>query len=160
MKKKKSLVWQNCSEVSLNDRINEWIQSCSLQDLLVILEGEMGAGKSAFARSLFSLIAPEAKTQGSPTFPLVQTYRASKERGSFPIYHIDLYRLKNEAELYDSGIESQVEEAGSLVLVEWASLFESFYQYWTSQNLKRRKTVWKIEIEGSGQSRTYRLSEC
>ncbi len=150
MMKKKSLVWQNCSETELKIKIGEWLQDrsphISLQDTLILLEGEMGSGKSTWVRALLGHLVPTQLSQGSPTFPLVQTYHAAI--GAFPIYHIDFYRLKSEHELYDSGIEEQIEEQGALACVEWPSLFPEFFNFWTSEStgLNRKKKVCLVQI--------------
>ena len=104
----------------------------------------MGSGTSTWVRALLKVVAKDADTMGSPTFPLVQTYQA---KAGFPIYHIDLYRLKNEAEIEMSGIESQIEEQGALVCVEWASLFESYFSYWLRPGRSKQKKVFVIQIE-------------
>jgi tRNA threonylcarbamoyladenosine biosynthesis protein TsaE len=148
MMKKKNLEWLNCSEEQLKSHIREWIrtQPSGFKNTIVFLEGEMGAGKSTFARLLLSELVDGFSSQGSPTFPLVQEYRA---RANFPIYHIDLYRLKNESELEDSGILHQIEEPGALALVEWPNLFADTFSYWKDASKKHQKTVLEIEIQSS-----------
>ena len=146
MMKKKSLAWLNCSEEQLKSKIQEWmkLQPSNLKNTIVFLEGEMGAGKSTFARILLSELVSDFSSHGSPTFPLVQEYRASL---GFPIYHIDLYRLKNEGELEDSGILHQIEEQGALALVEWPNQFKSTFSYWKDPSRQRAKQVFEISIE-------------
>ncbi len=145
--KKKSHAWLNCSEEELKSKVQEWIRSepTGFKNTIVFLEGEMGAGKSTFARVLLSELVSGFSSQGSPTFPLVQEYRA---RDGFPVYHIDLYRLKNEAELEDSGILHQIEELGALALVEWPNMFPSVFSYWKDSSRMRAKTVWTVAISG------------
>ena len=106
----------------------------------------MGAGKSTFARVLLTELVADFSSQGSPTFPLVQEYRA---REGSAIYHIDLYRLKNEGELEDSGILHQIEEQGALALVEWPDLFPSVFSYWKDSSRMRAKTVMEVSIVAS-----------
>jgi tRNA threonylcarbamoyladenosine biosynthesis protein TsaE len=158
MPKKKNLEWRNCSEEELATHLKEWAKARDLKDSVIFLEGEMGAGKSTWARVLLSEIAPSQRSMGSPTFPLVQEYRASR---GFPVYHIDLYRLKSDHELEDSGIESQIEEAGSTALVEWASMFESSFIHWFDDTRKKRKHVYLVRIENSKEDdlRNYTISE-
>jgi len=129
----------------LNVQIQSWIESnpAAFQNAIVFLEGEMGAGKSTFARALLSQLAQNFSSQGSPTFPLVQEYQ-SKTGG--PIYHIDLYRLKNENELEDSGILHQIEENGALALVEWPDLFPDAFAYWKDRTRLKFKTVFSVKI--------------
>lgn len=106
----------------------------------------MGSGKSTFARFILSALVEGFSSQGSPTYPLVQEYRAKQ---GFSIYHIDLYRLKNESELEDSGILHQIEEQGSLALVEWPGLFPDVFSYWKNDARLRLKRVLTVEISGS-----------
>jgi tRNA threonylcarbamoyl adenosine modification protein YjeE len=81
---------------------------------LVTLSGDLGAGKTMFARSLIRYLAgDEAVSVPSPTFTLQQTYELSP----FPIVHGDLYRLSGPAELAELGFDDLPE--GSVVLLEW-----------------------------------------
>ena len=125
----------------------------------------MGTGKSTFARALLNELSPDFSSHGSPTFPLVQQYPSHE---GHPIYHIDLYRLKNDVELEDSGILHQIEEPGSLSLVEWPNLFPDSFAFWRKQEQKgvakavsfRAKNVIEIKIENSDQGpdlRNYRI---
>lgn len=153
MTKKKSHAWRsyfnfNCSEEELKSHIQKWVASepSGFKNTIVFLEGEMGAGKSTFARVLLSELVEGFSSMGSPTFPLVQEYRA---RAGFPIYHIDLYRLKNERELEDSGILHQIEESSALALVEWPDLFPGVFAYWKDSSRKRAKQVIVVKIENA-----------
>ncbi|MBU6154580.1 MAG: tRNA (adenosine(37)-N6)-threonylcarbamoyltransferase complex ATPase subunit type 1 TsaE [Bdellovibrionales bacterium] len=153
MVKKKSLEWRNCSERDLSSGIAERMMEFCVPGTLLLLDGELGAGKSTFARELIRLISSSAKSQGSPTFPLVQEYRAD---AGFPIYHIDLYRLKSEEEIEHSGIAEQIDSEVALVLIEWSSLFPSFFMNYSMPGSKRR--VVRIQIEGQGDKRDYRFT--
>ena len=80
---------------------------------VVLLEGELGAGKTAFVRGLaIGLGAPEDDVS-SPTFTLVQEYR-----GRVPFVHADLYRVSG-AEAADLGLEELGRDG--VVAVEWAA---------------------------------------
>jgi tRNA threonylcarbamoyladenosine biosynthesis protein TsaE len=85
---------------------------------VVLLHGNIGAGKSHFARALIlsRLDAPEDIP--SPTFTLVQTYDA---RG-VEIWHADLYRLSAVDEVYELGLIDAFEEA--ICLIEWPDRLE------------------------------------
>ena len=80
----------------------------------VLLSGEIGAGKSALARALIRarLGDPVAEVP-SPTFTLVQTYRAP----DVEIWHADLYRLGDADEVRELGLEAAFDTA--ICLVEW-----------------------------------------
>jgi len=80
---------------------------------VVTLEGELGAGKTTFARALVrGLGAAEPAT--SPTYALVHRYAG--RRG--PVFHLDCYRLRSPEEALDLDWESLVAEADALI-VEW-----------------------------------------
>jgi tRNA threonylcarbamoyladenosine biosynthesis protein TsaE len=75
--------------------------------------GSMGAGKTTFIHALCA-IRGVTDTVGSPTFSIVNEYRY----GGGKIYHLDLYRLKDEEEALRAGVED-VLYSGDLCFVEW-----------------------------------------
>ncbi len=79
---------------------------------IVRLEGDLGAGKSTLARALIAAVTG-VKDAPSPTFTLVETY----EGPDFPLWHFDLYRLENPADVWELGLEEAL-DAGVL-LIEW-----------------------------------------
>jgi len=80
---------------------------------VLLLEGELGAGKTAFVRGLaIGLGAPEEDVS-SPTFTLIQEYR-----GRVPLLHADLYRISG-AEADDLGLDELGRDG--VVAIEWAA---------------------------------------
>lgn len=81
---------------------------------VVLLEGELGSGKTVFAKGIASgLGLRDIHQVCSPSFTLINIYQAK-----FPIYHIDLYRLEKSAEILDLGWEDYLGQG--VVVVEWA----------------------------------------
>ena len=81
---------------------------------LITLSGDLGAGKTAFARALIRhLLADDTIEVPSPTFTLVQNYELPR----FTLVHGDLYRVASAAELSELGFEDLPDQA--VVLVEW-----------------------------------------
>jgi len=97
---------------------------------LVVLSGEMGAGKTAFAQGFGrSLGITEPIT--SPTFTLVHSYDIpaspnARATGVRSLHHADLYRLDRTAEIADLALEELAEYQG-IVLVEWGDVVESLF---------------------------------
>jgi len=81
---------------------------------VVFLTGELGAGKTVFAKGIASGLGLEDVDQVcSPSFTLVNIYQAK-----CPIYHIDLYRLGKNSEIEDLGWEDYLDRG--VIIVEWA----------------------------------------
>ena len=81
---------------------------------LVLLEGDLGAGKTALARAVIRALAGDPDLEvPSPTFALIQPYRA----GDMSVLHADLYRLGNPREIDELGL---LDDPQAIVLVEWA----------------------------------------
>jgi tRNA threonylcarbamoyladenosine biosynthesis protein TsaE len=82
---------------------------------IVLLEGDLGAGKTALARAIIrSLAADPALDVPSPTFALVQPY----DTPAGPVLHADLYRLGDPREVDELGL---LDNPDAIVLVEWAA---------------------------------------
>jgi hypothetical protein len=81
---------------------------------VIAIEGELGAGKTTFARALIrALIGDDGAEVPSPTFPLLQGYETPR----YPVAHLDLYRLDDATGLDEIGLEAALDQG--LVLIEW-----------------------------------------
>ena len=90
---------------------------CRLGDVIA-LKGELGAGKTSFARAFINALPRPEGAEGegevpSPTFTLVQTY----DRRPAPVWHFDLYRIEHRDEVMELGLEEAL--AGAISLIEW-----------------------------------------
>jgi tRNA threonylcarbamoyladenosine biosynthesis protein TsaE len=81
---------------------------------VVLLFGDLGAGKTAFVRGLAEGLGAERDDVTSPTFTLVQEYRG----GRLPLIHADLYRLNDPREIDELGLDEIA--AGGVLAIEWA----------------------------------------
>jgi tRNA threonylcarbamoyladenosine biosynthesis protein TsaE len=81
---------------------------------VVLLEGVLGAGKTALSRGIASGLGVPEEEVRSPTFTLVNPYR-----GRLPVYHVDLYRIEAARDLDELGLEEILGTDG-VAIVEWA----------------------------------------
>jgi len=103
---------------------------------VVLLYGDLGAGKTAFVRGLARGVGANPDDVSSPTFTIVQEYAGT----SLTLYHVDLYRLE-PAEIDDLGLEDLVAGDG-VVAIEWA-------ERWSG----RPDDVTEVRIEDAGEER-------
>lgn len=91
-----------------------------LSKKIVILNGEMGAGKTTFMTYLCKAMGVEDEVS-SPTFSIVNDYQLVNGDS---LYHFDCYRLKDEYEAIDIGFEDYI-YSGNYCFIEWASKIPS-----------------------------------
>ena len=128
------------------DQITEIAQTIleSVQSKTVLLYGEMGAGKT----TLISAIVKQMGVTGfasSPTFSLVNEYEITNGT----VYHFDLYRIKNQYEALDMGIEDYL-YSGSWNFIEWPEKIVNL--------LPEKVTILELSIAEDG-GRVLKLSE-
>jgi tRNA threonylcarbamoyladenosine biosynthesis protein TsaE len=106
-------VFRSRSEKQTREFAAKWAKSFR-GDEVVFLIGELGAGKTVFAKGVAAGLGLQDIGQVcSPTFTLMNVYQAR-----VPIYHLDLYRLGTTPEIRDLGFEDYVGDG--VILVEWA----------------------------------------
>lgn len=82
--------------------------------LLILLTGELGAGKTTLAKGIISgLGAAREEDITSPTFTLVHSFR-----GNVKVFHVDLYRISDAHDFHTLGLEDLFDEP-AIVLIEW-----------------------------------------
>ena len=103
---------------------------------VILLYGDLGAGKTAFVRGLARGLGANPEDVSSPTFTIVQEYAGTKAT----LYHVDLYRL-GPAEIDDLGLEDLIAGDG-VVAIEWADRWP-----------RRPDQVTEVSIEDAGEDR-------
>ena len=79
----------------------------------VAMFGDLGVGKTAFVRGVASVLASGARVK-SPTFTVVNEYHGDK----LPLYHLDVYRIEDEDDLYSVGFYDYLQKG--VLIVEWS----------------------------------------
>lgn len=109
---------------------------------VLLLHGNLGAGKTAFVRGVAEGLGADPAGVSSPTFTIMQEYRG----GRVPLFHVDLYRLNDPREIEDLGLEEIA--ADGVLAIEWAEKLD------TDARLKPSRYL-TVQIEhGEGDSRT------
>jgi len=104
--------------LALAERIAEMLPAPKL----VILRGEVGAGKTTLVKGVAAALGAAAEDDvTSPTFTIVHEYEGTKVR----LFHLDLYRLETEEQIAVLGLDEMAGYDNALVLVEWGDRFES-----------------------------------
>ncbi len=130
-----------------SERLATLVAKHLVTPLVIAIDGDLGTGKTTWTRFLAQACGVDASDVTSPTFVLVHQYD-----GDPKIYHLDAYRINDDDEFYELGIEEMFEE-DAVTVVEWASRVIDCLP------LDRLEVT--IEDEGPwerpGQGRVYRL---
>jgi len=89
---------------------------------IVLLRGDLGAGKTAFVKAVVKALNGDENLVTSPTFTIVNEYMLK----NFNIYHFDLYRIKQVEELFNIGIEEYFYSSG-VCFIEWPERAEELF---------------------------------
>lgn len=127
------------------EKLGKTIANCLVRASVICLDGDLGVGKTA----LTQFIAKELGVKDyvvSPTFTIIKEYE-----GKFPLYHMDVYRVNSEDEMYDLGYEEYIYSEG-ITIIEWSNLIKDILpQEKINIEIKRiDDTKREIYIHGKG----------
>ncbi len=118
---------------------------------VIALEGDLGAGKTAFVKGLAKAVGIK-KHVTSPTFVLMKIYPSSNQQSAISnLVHVDCYRLDEPQELFYLGIEEYLNKSDTLVVIEWADKIKKYLK-----NFK--KIIW-LNIEIKNQQRYFKVKK-
>jgi tRNA threonylcarbamoyl adenosine modification protein YjeE len=86
---------------------------------VLLLQGDLGVGKTALCRAFIQSVQEAPEDVPSPTFTLVQIFQGTR----YSVWHFDLYRLKQQEEAFELGLEDAFDSGVSLI--EWPELIEA-----------------------------------
>ena len=119
-----------------------WSRRLEVGDV-VLLSGELGAGKTFFAGCVYRALGGEQRCFSSPTYTLVNVYPL----GKLQFYHVDLYRLRGVAEADEIDQERWLDPQGGVAFIEWAERLGG----WTPRR------GWRVEIFHEAVGRRVRI---
>lgn len=110
---------------------------------IICLHGELGAGKTSFTQGIAKGMDIARTFITSPTFVIANEYK-----GRLALYHIDLYRLNNTAEIEDIGLSEYLKGEG-VTVIEWAEKAEGLLS-------EERLSVYLVNLGGDKRSLTFK----
>lgn len=125
---------------------------------LVILDGPLGAGKTALAQGIGAGLGVRGQVT-SPTFVIARVHHPDPARGGrLPLVHVDAYRLRGMAEVDDLDLDASLEE--SVTLVEWGGgKVEQLANEYLVVHIERREDdARQVQLVGVGQGWSNRLA--
>jgi len=93
---------------------------------VLTLSGDLGSGKTFFVKALGAFLGVQDEID-SPSFVLFKEYHC----GRYPLYHLDLYRIRREEELLDLGLLDMLESG--ITVIEWPEVAKDFLPYRTME---------------------------
>lgn len=106
-----------CTRQSQTQRLGFCLGACLRPGDVVLLDGEMGAGKSVLTRAAARGMGVEGPVP-SPTFTILNIHEGAKMK----LYHFDLYRLENADALYEMGLEEYIPARDGASMIEWPQM--------------------------------------
>ena len=134
------------NNLSDTEKLGKIIANCIEKGTVICLDGDLGVGKT----SLTQFIAKEFSVKEyvvSPTFTIIKEYD-----GKLPFYHMDVYRIESEDDMYDLGYDEYIYSEG-VTIIEWSHSIEGILPK-ERVNIKIRRiddNKREINIEGKGQ---------
>lgn len=118
---------------------------------VILLEGDLAAGKTTLVRGLVRALGGDESDVSSPTFVLLQSYRCAYG-GIDTVHHVDLYRLGEKvSDLREIGIEDVLSDPSAVIAVEWP---KDVLATWIPGDAR----VWRVAITtGDDDSRTIEI---
>ena len=114
--------------ISLDDikNIAEYLKSILKDGDIIIMDGNLGFGKTTFVRILSRLMESE-DIVSSPSFTLINEYDIILNGEESILRHVDLYRLEKKEELDDIGFKDKIRENG-ITMIEWGNKFIDYFE--------------------------------
>ena len=125
--------------VSLKHLTDTMVSTPCRSSLVIGLVGTLGAGKTRFCQELGTALGMLSGAVTSPTFTMIRSYDVTHPSIEMPRrwHHLDLYRVSDEDEWWELGVEELWDEEATWTIIEWADRFEA---------LMPPETIW-IEIQ-------------
>lgn len=108
-----------CIDETMTKRLGLALGACLRPGDVVLLRGEMGAGKSVLARATARGMGVTGPVP-SPTFTILNIHEGREMK----LYHFDLYRLEGEDALYELGLDEFIPPADGAAMIEWPEMAE------------------------------------
>ncbi len=145
MEQTHSRIFENLTREEL-ERLAHLLAPLSTRGDFIALKGELGTGKTTFARAYIRTALGEANLDvPSPTYTLIQNYPG---KGGYPdILHVDLYRIERPEEIRELGLE---DASDSIVLLEWPERL--------GQDLPKGTLLVSLDFGSEGKTRNATLS--